>query len=109
MKIVATVADYAALMHTGGDLERYSYIIEIPDENIPEGIKRAKEKGHHCTVSLSFLQEDEPKAKPSLNKCTSQSSPDCTGVDSFTCTACGRHRCMECTCVCDIQRAGEDG
>lgn len=60
LKIVATISDYGAAMHIGGDVERVSHIIDIPTSIIPEAIKEfLKENGRpsHATLSFSLLKE----------------------------------------------------
>ena len=61
LKIVATIADYGALMHLGADVERTSFIINVPTQNIPEEIKRYLGKSKtpsYSTLSFSLLKED---------------------------------------------------
>lgn len=38
MKIVATLTDVAGVVHANGSPESRSYIIEIPNENVPQPI-----------------------------------------------------------------------
>lgn len=61
MKIIATVSDAASLIHVGGDIERKSCVIEIPDEQLPKLLAdyfkwRNDPKG--CmSLSFSLLEE----------------------------------------------------
>lgn len=71
MKIVATISDCSAAANVGGDVERISYVIEIPQEATPAPIldhlatlkknRTAREKGeqvwHYVYLSLSILDE----------------------------------------------------
>ena len=55
MKIVITVSDFGAMMHTGADIQRESIVVEVPT---PEFIKPYLEnkQGTFGTISLSILK-----------------------------------------------------
>jgi hypothetical protein len=67
MKIVATVTDVGAVIHAGGAAESRSCIIDIPNEALPELLKRylankkwASEQPNRCSyqdVTFSLLDE----------------------------------------------------
>lgn len=67
MKIVATVSDYGAAANIGGNVEYTSAIIEIPDDAVPEIVKKyfrdvawAKEAPNrhvYGTLAFSLLEE----------------------------------------------------
>lgn len=61
MKLIFTVCDFGAMMHTGADLERYSYEVEVDDSKIPEKVKSVlgENTGYHGTVSISIKQESK--------------------------------------------------
>ena len=70
MKIVFTIADASGLIHAGLDVERESFIIEVPDESIPIQVKklleyrRERRKSNlpindYSSISLSFLEGTE--------------------------------------------------
>jgi len=73
MKIVVTISDFGAAAHIGGDVERESEIMEIPDDIISPMLKVHLEKRKrqrkaisegvsgecsYYTCSLSLLVED---------------------------------------------------
>jgi len=63
MKIVATLADTNMYLHLGGEVVRHSVVIEIPDENVPEMVRRYLEKGTESgyqSMSFSRLVEEAP-------------------------------------------------
>lgn len=43
MKLVITLSDYGAALHCGADVERESFIIDIPSDLIPIQVKKAIE------------------------------------------------------------------
>jgi hypothetical protein len=43
MKLVITLSDYGAALYCGADVERESFVIDIPSDLIPEQVKRAIE------------------------------------------------------------------
>ncbi len=58
MKIVATIADFGAAANIGGDVERESEIIDVPDDAVPPMLKEQLEKkSQWVTISLSILKE----------------------------------------------------
>jgi hypothetical protein len=62
MDIVFTLRDFGAALHMGADVESRSYIVNLPDKDIPEPIKKIlnnPEIGKHTTVSLSILDFSE--------------------------------------------------
>lgn len=68
MKIVATVSDFGAAINIGGNVEYRSAIIKIPDDQVPELVKKyfqdlkwAKEapnRNLYGTLSFSLLEEE---------------------------------------------------
>lgn len=61
MKIVVTISDYGAAMNIGGEVNRTSYIVDVPTKNIPEKLKEyfaKKSLRSYSTFSLSLLNED---------------------------------------------------
>ena len=60
MKLIATICDGGHVVHVGGELERTSYEIEIPDDKLPLALidyvkqKQAEEKGTWCYKSVAF-------------------------------------------------------
>lgn len=62
MKIIVTVTNYAVALHIGGDLEKFSDIIDIPDRSIPPRLKRyLNDKDHKKWETVSFSILDEKK------------------------------------------------
>lgn len=60
MKIVFTISDFGAAANIGGDTERRSMVVDIPDELIPLEVSRYLKDGdraHWQTLSLSLLVE----------------------------------------------------
>jgi hypothetical protein len=60
MKIVFTISDFGAAANIGGDTERKSMIVDVPDELIPLEVSKYLEGGdssHWQTLSLSLLVE----------------------------------------------------
>lgn len=61
MKIAVTVNDVAPAYLGGGEIERKSYIIDIPDECVPAAVftaiaeKAKPEPDPYLTMSLSFV------------------------------------------------------
>lgn len=61
MKIAITFADFTAARHVGADIERETYVIEVPDSCFPahvlKSIKLKQEQPSKCdyTVSLSVV------------------------------------------------------
>ena len=67
MKLIFTITDASGLAHMGLDIERHSYIVEVPDENIPAPVKRdieyERKEGSppsYVTISISVLKEPKP-------------------------------------------------
>ena len=60
MTIIVTIADATHAVHAGGEVERKSASIEIPDDAVPAILReyfelKAKEKsGNWCYLSASF-------------------------------------------------------
>lgn len=82
MKIAITITDFGAAAHIGGDPERETHVIDIPDlyvpcavkreyrlrreidtyNNDPENVKHDRRKSYYSTVALSVVEppkEDE--------------------------------------------------
>lgn len=60
MKVVMTVCDYCEMVTMGTDIERKSYIVDIPDERIPIEVKMCAETDRgHRTLSITVLKEDK--------------------------------------------------
>lgn len=60
MKLVVTFANYGAAANVGGDVERSSEIIKIPDSLVPPKLKQHIEEPairKWQTVSFSILEE----------------------------------------------------
>ena len=67
MKIAATISDATLLIHAGADVEKTTYIIEVPDDSIPPGLRKYFEdkprlKNNYSTISLSLVWEPAPAA-----------------------------------------------
>ena len=63
LKIVATITNFAAAAHIGGDVERSSEIINVPTKNIPPNLKRYLSHQNQKkweTLSFSLLEEEGP-------------------------------------------------
>ena len=61
MKIIATITDFGAKMNIGGDEERHSCIIDIPENLVPNKLRwylNDKKSRKYSTISLSFLDEE---------------------------------------------------
>lgn len=61
IKIIVTISDFGAAMHIGGDVIRFSHIIDVPTKNIPIKLKeyfKDKDMQKYSTISLSILKED---------------------------------------------------
>jgi len=61
LKIVVTISNFVAAANIGGEVERHSEIINIPESAIPVGLKthmKNKEISKWQTVSLSILDEE---------------------------------------------------
>lgn len=56
MKIVITVSDFGAMLHTGADLDRTSLVVEIPTPDFVKPYLENRE-GYSGVVSLSVLKE----------------------------------------------------
>lgn len=66
MKIVFTISDFGAAANIGGDTERRSMIVNVPDELIPMPVKKHLEGDdtrHWQTLSLSILEESTNNSK----------------------------------------------
>lgn len=70
MKLVFTIADATLLIHTGGDVERKSYLLEVPDENIPRGVmqelrnrRESTKPGNVASIAISILEEEQEEKK----------------------------------------------
>ena len=57
MKIVITIAEYGAYINTGAAVERKSFIVEIPDNQLPAEVLNIDELNRCATISLSILKE----------------------------------------------------
>lgn len=59
MKIVFTISDFGAAANIGGDTERSSFIVDVPDEHIPHKVRDHFENKNNKwqTLSLSVLDE----------------------------------------------------
>ena len=60
MKIVATIANFAAAAHIGGNVEYESFIIDIPDNAVPKAVKDYFNDSQWQTLSFSVLKEVVP-------------------------------------------------
>jgi hypothetical protein len=61
IRIVATITDYGASVHVGGDPDRVSEIINIPTKDIPPLLKKYlsdKDVREWETLSFSIMAED---------------------------------------------------
>lgn len=61
MKIIATISDFGAAANIGGEIERYSYVIDIPDDKIPVPVLlhfKDKEIQKWQTMALSVFKEN---------------------------------------------------
>ena len=60
MKLIATICDCGHVVHAGGEPERTSYEIDIPDDKLPRALldyvkqKQAEDKGTWCYKSVTF-------------------------------------------------------
>lgn len=61
IKIVATISDFGAAANIGGDVERFSEIIHIPESEIPLRMKKYLKDRQWQTLSFSLLEEEEVK------------------------------------------------
>ena len=63
MKIIATITEFGAAANIGGEIERHSYIIDVPQEFIPVPVQLhiAKEQTWQ-TLSLSILKNEKEKS-----------------------------------------------
>ena len=60
MKIIATISDFGAAANIGGDVERCSYVIDIPDDKIPIPVLLHLKEGQRWqTMALSVFKEAE--------------------------------------------------
>jgi len=57
IRIVVTITDAAQVVYACGETEKKSGIIEIPDENIPEILKRYLLNGQYQSLNFSLLDE----------------------------------------------------
>lgn len=53
MKLAFTVSDFGAAANIGGEIERSTYVIEVPDELIPAKVKWAKNAMDKCPPGTS--------------------------------------------------------
>ena len=61
IKIIATISDYGAAAHVGGDVIKTSHVINIPTNNIPLKLKEYLENKQLralSTLSFSLLDEE---------------------------------------------------
>lgn len=59
MKLAFTVGDYGAYIHTGSPVEYTTFIVDVPDENIPAKLKPFL-KSRDSSFVISTVNE-EPK------------------------------------------------
>ena len=61
MKIVLTISDYGAVANVGGDVEKRSYVINIPDDELDDDLKNQFNPELNTrkwfSISLSMLEE----------------------------------------------------
>ena len=60
MKIVATIANFAAAANIGGNVEYESFIVDIPDNVVPKAVKDYLNDSQLQTLSFSILKEVVP-------------------------------------------------
>lgn len=48
MKLAFTVSDFGAAANIGSEIDRSTYVIEVPDELIPQKVKWAKKIMDEC-------------------------------------------------------------
>lgn len=48
MKLAFTVSDFGAAANIGAEIDRSTYVIEVPDELIPQKVKWAKKIMDEC-------------------------------------------------------------
>jgi hypothetical protein len=53
VKLAFTVSDFGAAVNIGGEIERSTYVIEVPDELIPAKVKWAKNEMDKCPPGKS--------------------------------------------------------
>ena len=66
MKIIATVSEFGAAANLGGDVERKSVLIDVPDDALPQFLqdelefrREAKESKSQVWTSISFSLFEE--------------------------------------------------
>jgi hypothetical protein len=60
LKIIATITNFGAAANVGGEVERTSFEIEIPENYLPEEVKNHLQKENHRTwqnISLSIKSD----------------------------------------------------
>lgn len=67
MKIVVTISEFGAAANLGGDVERRSAVIDIPDDQLPVMLQQelqyraeAREADGQVWTSISFSLLEEP-------------------------------------------------
>jgi hypothetical protein len=62
MKLAFTISYFGAAVHVGGEVEKETILVDVPDEQIPPPLQKyldLKEKGttSYTTLSISFVSE----------------------------------------------------